>query len=87
LAAFGSNPPKEAANQVLQGFKSEYTTLTQEEEKSALLLCAGRLTLSGVLGWFSVQQNPGNEYLKKHSLPAWRALRDVVAQIKREEWV
>ena len=75
-----------AAAALLRGFNS-VCPLNEEERKHLRLLVACRLCCSVTLGAYSFQQNPENEYLLLHALPAWDAL-DLIwgtDEIRREE--
>lgn len=62
-----------AAAAMLRGYNS-VCPLTEEERKHLVLLIACRLSCSVTLGAYSYQQNPENEYLLLHALPAWETL-------------
>ena len=62
-----------AAAALLRGYHS-VCPLTEQERKHLVLLIACRLACSVTLGAYSYQQNPGNEYLLLHSVPAWDTL-------------
>lgn len=62
-----------AAAAVLRGYNS-VCPLTEQEQKHLILLVACRLSCSVTLGAYSYQQNPENDYLLLHALPAWEAL-------------
>lgn len=75
-----------AAAALLRGFNS-VCPLTEAERKHLRLLVACRLSCSVTLGVYSFQQNPENEYLLLHALPAWDAL-DLIwgtDELRREE--
>jgi len=63
-----------AAAAVLRGYNS-VIPLSPLEKKHLVLLVACRLSCSVTLGAYSHKQNPENEYLLMHSIPAWNALR------------
>mmetsp|Transcript_32975 Transcript_32975/g.37512 ORF Transcript_32975/g.37512 Transcript_32975/m.37512 type:complete len:333 (+) Transcript_32975:51-1049(+) len=62
-----------AASAILRGY-AEVDTLDDLEIKHLHLLICCRLACSVTLGAYSYQQNPGNEYLLLHALPAWEAI-------------
>jgi hypothetical protein len=62
-----------AAAAFLRGYNS-VCPITEVERRHLILLIACRLSCSVTLGAYSYQQNPGNEYLLLHSVPAWNAL-------------
>jgi hypothetical protein len=75
-----------AAAALLRGYNS-VCPLTEEERKHLVLLVTCRLTCSVTLGAYSYQQNPENEYLLLHAMPAWEAL-DLIwgsDEVKRAE--
>lgn len=75
-----------AAAALLRGYNS-VCPLSEEERKHLLLLIACRLSCSVTLGAYSFQQNPENEYLLLHALPAWDTL-DLIwgtDEVRREE--
>lgn len=75
-----------AAAAFLRGYNA-VRPITEEERKHLILLIACRLSCSVTLGAYSYQQNPENEYLLLHALPAWEAL-DLIwgtDEVKRAE--
>lgn len=62
-----------AAAAMLRGYNS-VCPLTEVERKHLILLIACRLSCSVTLGAYSYQQNPENEYLLLHAVPAWDTL-------------
>lgn len=62
-----------AAAAFLRGYNS-VCPITEIEKRHLILLVACRLSCSVTLGAYSYQQNPGNEYLLLHAVPAWNAL-------------
>ena len=62
-----------AAAAMLRGFHS-INPLTEIERRHLHLLIACRLACSVTMGAYSIRQNPENEYLRLHSVPAWETL-------------
>mmetsp|Transcript_65220 Transcript_65220/g.132719 ORF Transcript_65220/g.132719 Transcript_65220/m.132719 type:complete len:322 (+) Transcript_65220:293-1258(+) len=62
-----------AAAAFLRGYNA-VRPLTPDEKRHLPLLMACRLSCSATLGAYSYAQNPGNEYLLSHAMPAWNAL-------------
>jgi hypothetical protein len=62
-----------AAAALLRGYNSVHP-LMEVERRHLILLITCRLACSVTLGAYSIQQNPGNEYLLLHATPAWNAL-------------
>lgn len=74
LTVYGKkNRMLSAAAAMLRGYQS-VCPLTAVERQHLPLLVACRLACTVTLGAYSYKQNPGNEYLLLHAVPAWDAL-------------
>lgn len=74
LTSFALQQPMQAVAAVLQGFTA-HRLLQKEEIRCLAILISARLSMSIVVGAFSIHKEPDNEYLKLHALPARRLLK------------
>ncbi len=73
LGRYGKHSPIAAGSAMLKGFMSVYE-LTFLEKELLPLCIACRLATSATSGAYSLSQDPNNEYLKLHAVPALKAL-------------